>query len=742
VTGEAARGIPGASSSGLGSYAQGTVQGAVGAVPGVQEDQFANVILQGGKVKDTVFSYDAVPVPQALIAEPGGNVVGAQLPTTGLGYTQITTGGVSTSSNQGLAGVIDEIPATGVYPAQSIVTLSLGVVPGAHGSEVQRRWATADLRRRYAFDAELGNEVIQYGDGHTFYPPEAATYGLSLSSRATWSVGANAHSKIGKRDELALSTLEGQAVYDQYGTSYRGQTYDAFAGATTTFPNAPGPGALVRTPTRIRGTYGVQKLELQRSYDRSTARLVAYGSQYGSQTRAPFFDDLSFPNGPVAYYGDQSARLFGLGLDVVEFANHLAEISYGAEIRTQSSNLDQLVPTLDNHLISHPTLNSYLGYVSERYAPTERVTLTTTLRANGTWIVRSDGHRYGVAAIDPHVGLSYTFAPKTALLVTYDHTTQAPNPLEAERIDAATPFVALAPEAGDALQIALQRTGGVRARIAYFAKNERNLVDVLPFNFRSAAETGGNASGVGVPTNAGNLLVHGAELSVATGEFSLAGTYTHGFSSSASQYGYNALNAPAISAHHLFPLGYIPDPSAVASFAFHPTRRVTIAPSLSYESGYPYGNGRSVFTFDAAHAPVRLANDNFINPGFNYYFLADPSKPFAAAANPYIASLGTREGDDPNTLRSHPQLLGSLRISADLGRGTAFVVDVVNLFANASPTQTQGNPYLVGPGLYRRHVRGRALHASRRRAGLCDDRTVRPGQRYPDARRTDAGVAV
>lgn len=89
MTGEAARGIPGASSSGLGAYAQGTVQGAVGAVPGVQEDQFANVILQGGKVKDTVFSYDAVPVPQALIAEPGGNVVGAQLPTTGLGYTQI-----------------------------------------------------------------------------------------------------------------------------------------------------------------------------------------------------------------------------------------------------------------------------------------------------------------------------------------------------------------------------------------------------------------------------------------------------------------------------------------------------------------------------------------------------------------------------------------------------------------------------------------------------------------------------
>ena len=74
VGGDAARGPVAASSSGLGTYTRGTVQGALAAVPGVQQDQFANVILQGGKVEDTVFSYDNVPVPQALIAEPGGNV--------------------------------------------------------------------------------------------------------------------------------------------------------------------------------------------------------------------------------------------------------------------------------------------------------------------------------------------------------------------------------------------------------------------------------------------------------------------------------------------------------------------------------------------------------------------------------------------------------------------------------------------------------------------------------------------
>ncbi|GAC1622126.1 MAG: hypothetical protein NVS4B5_14250 [Vulcanimicrobiaceae bacterium] len=725
ITGDAARGIAAASSSGLGSYTQGTVQGAIASAPGVQQDQFANVILQGGKVKDTVFSYDAVPVPQALIAEPGGNVVGAQLPTTGLGYTQITTGGFSTSSNQGLAGIVDEIPATGVYPAQTTFSVSNGIVPSAHDVAFASRWATPDLRRRYAVDATLGSEAIEYGDGHTFYPSEAATYGLSLSSRATWSVGANAHLRVGKRDDLSFVTLEGQAVYDQYGTPFAGQTYGAFAGDKTAYPGAPSPEALVRTPTRIRGSYAVQKIQDLRSYDHSTVRLQAYASEYGSQTRAPFFDDLSFPNGPVSYFGNQNARLFGLGLDVQDIANRFHEFGYGAEVRTQASSLDQLVPTQDNHLTSQPILNSYLGYVSDRYSPTDRLVLTGTLRATGTWIVRSDGHRYGVSAVDPHLGLNYTFAPKTALLVTYDHTTQAPNPLEAERIDASTPFVPIAPESGDAYQIALQHTGAVRARIGYFAKSERNLVDVLPFNVRGATQSGENASAIGVPTNAGNLLVHGLEFSAATAGFTLSGTYTHGFSSSASQFAYNALNAPAIAAGHLFPLGYVPDFSALASFDFKPTKHVTISPTLSYETGYPYGNGRSVFAFDdATGAPVQLRNDNFVNPGFNYYFLSDPSKPFDAATNPYIANLGTPETDEPNSLRSKPQLLASLRVRVQLAPATTLLVDVQNLFGNASPTQVQGNPYLIGPPGYAGGTYGAALCG--KIGGATDCATTRP----------------
>ncbi|HEY5340639.1 MAG TPA: carboxypeptidase-like regulatory domain-containing protein [Candidatus Aquilonibacter sp.] len=68
-----------ANASGLAAYTGGTVQGTIAAVPGVDLDTFGNAILRGGKVGDVVFDYDSVPVPQGLIAEPGGNIVGAQL---------------------------------------------------------------------------------------------------------------------------------------------------------------------------------------------------------------------------------------------------------------------------------------------------------------------------------------------------------------------------------------------------------------------------------------------------------------------------------------------------------------------------------------------------------------------------------------------------------------------------------------------------------------------------------------
>jgi len=174
------------------------------------------------------------------------------------------------------------------------------------------------------------------------------------------------------------------------------------------------------------------------------------------------------------------------------------------------------------------------------------------------------------------------------------------------------------------------------------------------------------------------------------------------YSSSASQFAFNDLNAPAVAAGHLFPVSYVPDFTTELSYGFNLAhRRLRITPSLSYDTGYPYGNGKKIFILSPTmNKPIQVPNDNFYNPGFNYYFLRDPSMPFNAVTNPYIGNLGTNEGNDPNTLRTPPQILVNLHVEGDLGPRLTAVLDVANLLGNYSPTADQGNPYLIGPPGY------------------------------------------
>ena len=712
VTGAQARGPTIASASGLASYTRGTVQSAVATVPGVQQDQFANVILRGGKVDDVAFSYDAVPIPQAIIAEPGGNVIGAQLPTTGLGYTTVTTAGFANASDNALAGLIDEVPQVGVYPAQTTLTTGLGLVGAAHDVELQRLWASPSLAQRYAVDASIGSQSIRYGDGHTFYPAEAATYGLSLDSRATWSVAANAHLKIGQRDDLEILGLSGEATYDQYGTPFDGEIYGAFR-----YPSQPMPASQVTTPTRVRGTYAIEKVQLLRSYEHSYARARIYRSQYGSTTDAPFFDDLSFPNGVISYQGSQAGVLTGIGLDVKNLASARHQLGYGVELRRQTSTLAQtvtpygFVPTDQASfaanaelLNSNPVLTSTLGYLSDLWSPSDGFSLQGALRWGSTHVERSDGTRYDVGALDPHFSAVFHL-PGSAVRLAYDHTTVAPKPLQAERFSSAqsgAPVIDLSPERGDSYDLSFERGGGAnRLRLSLFSKDERDRIDTIPTNFRNSVPSGSNPGTVfGVPQNVGALLANGIELAADHGPLSLSATYTHARSSSASQFGLNNLNAPAIAANHLFPAGYVPDLSAIATYRFR-AGRVTIAPSLSYETGYPYGNGRKVWISDPnTGKPIQVLNDNHVNPGYSYYFLKDPSLAYDPVTNPIISSLGTPEGDDPNTLRSAPLLLASLHIEAPLAKRVTLALDVANLFGTTTPTQLQGNPYMIGPPGY------------------------------------------
>ena len=701
---------PVASASGLGNYLSGSVQGAIAGVPGVDQDSFANAILRGGKISDAIFDYDSVPVPQGIVAEPGGNIAGAQLPTTGIGSTTVTLAGYEAQGENALGGIIDEIPATGIYPGRTIATLSSGFGTQLQGLSLEALWATPDLRWRYAFATTLSSEYFTYGDGYTFYPSEAGTYGLALQSRGTATLAGNVHFALDARDDLSLVMLTGQAAYNQYGTPYPGETVGAFDGTSTTFPGEVNPNTPVTYASGLRGSFALAKIAWAHTSAHALSRIQVYRSQYGSSAGGPFWDDLSYPDGVISLSAQQGARETGLSYDVDDVASDRHDIKYGADYRVNTSFLDQVVPTADEYITSNPTLQSYLVYTGDTWSLSRRFDLTGALRLTGTHVVPSSGSAYNEAALDPHVAASYRIGNQYSVRVTYDHNTVAPAPLETDRVDSTNvspsgspaPFAPLAPEVGRNQTYSFESGGRTQVRVTYYASDETNRIDVLPYNFRSAIASGESPNGVGVPTNAGDLRAHGFELYVKRGGFELTANTVRAYSSSASQFAFNDLNAAAVAAGHLFPAGYVPDLTAMLSYELDlNNRRLRITPSLSYESGYPYGNGTMIWIFNpVTDKPEQIPNDNYYNPGYNYYFLENPAQPYNAQSNPYVGSLGTAEGSDPNTLRTPPQLLLSLHVEDDATSRLTIAFDWFNVLNVTTPTQLQGNPYLIGPPGY------------------------------------------
>jgi hypothetical protein len=704
---------PTTSAAGLANYTQGTVQGAIANVPGVDLDPFANAILRGGKVGDAVFDYASVPIPQGLIAEPGGNVAGAQLPTTGIASTSVTLAGFSSEGDNALGGVINQIPAIGTYPGKATLELANGIGTQMQFSSFELLGATPDLKWRYALASTFGNDYFSYGDGHTFYPSEAATYGIALQSRSQYSIASNVHYRLNDKDDVSLLGLVGQATYNQYATPYLGQTVGALDGTDAngnpvTYPGATNPNAPVTFAAGVRGSYDVLKAEWLHTGATLLSRVQIYQSQYGSSNGGPFWDENGYPDGAISLSATQNQRQNGINYDGDGvFGQH--RIRFGAEYRINTSFLDQIVPTADEFITSRPTVDSYLAYLGDTWSASDRLTLSATARLTAAHFKPSDGFAYDVGALDPHFGTSYRLGRNVALRATFDHTTVAPAPLEADRTDSTNvdnngnpaPFVSLAAQTSNDFTYSFESTGPTKLRLTYYQSFEKNLIDVLPYNFRSALAAGINPGGVGVPSNIGDLRANGLELYVNNGGFTFNGNLVRAYSSSASQFAYNGLNAPAVAANHLFPVNYVPDLSAQISYQFSADHhRLRITPSLSYQTGYPYGNGKKIYIFGADDKPIQVPNDNFYNPGYNYYFLRDPSEPFNAVTNPYIGNLGTNEGNDPNTLRSTPQMLVNLHVEKDLGRRLTAIFDVANLLGNFSPTAYQGNPYLIGPPGY------------------------------------------
>ena len=705
---------PTTSSAGLANYTAGTVQGAIANVPGVDLDPFANAIVRGGKISDAVFDYDSVPIPQGIIAEPGGNVIGAQLPTTGIASTTVTLAGYQSESDNALAGVVNEIPAVGTYPGRTTIELGQGLGTPFGFANIQMLGASPDLRWRYAFAATSGAETFQYGDGHSFYPSEAATYGLALANRGQFSIESNVHYRVDDKDDVSVLALVGQATYDQYGSPYPGETVGVFDGTDANGNVVPYPGyanqnAPVNFASGIRGAYDILKVAWLHTGDHILSRTQIYQSQYSSQAGGPFWDENGFPDGSISLSETQGGRQTGLNYDAdgVFGPNHLR---FGGEYRVSTSFLNQIVPTADELITSRPTIDSTLFYLADTWSVTNRLELMGAARAMHAHFKPSDGFAYDVGALDPHVGASYRIGSLYAVKVNYDHTTVAPAALEVDRTDSTNvdangvlaPFVPLAPEIANDFTYSFEGGGRTQFRLTYYRKLEQNVIDVLPFNFRSAVDAGLNPNGLGVPTNIGQLRASGFELWLKNGGFTFDADLDRAFSSSASQFAYNDLNAPAIAAGHLFPNSYEPPFTATLAYEI-PTlhHRLRFTPSLSYESGYPYGNGKMAWIFGPNGKPIQVPNDNYVNPGENYYFLADPSQPFNAVTNPYIGNLGTPEGNDPNTLRTPPQTLVNLHVEGDITPRITLMLDIVNLFGTSSATAYQVNPYLIGPPGYK-----------------------------------------
>jgi hypothetical protein len=701
---------PTISSSGLANYTQGTVQGAIANVPGVDLDSFGNAILRGGRVSDAVFDYDSVPIPQGLIVEPGGNVDGAQLPTTGIASTNVTLAGYSNESDNALGAVVDQIPAVGTYPARTTFTLGDGLGTQYQLANAELLWATPDLKWRYAFAGTVGGAYLTYGDGTTFYPAEAGTYGVALESRSQYSFESNVHDRLDAKDDLSLLALVGGAAYNQYGSPYPGETVGAFDGASTTYPGETDPNTPVTYASGVRGSYDILKAQWQHTGATLFSRVQLYQAQYGASAGGPFWDENGFPNGSISLSEASSQRQNGLSLDN-EGAYGRHHVRFGAEYRIDTSQLNQIVPTADEFITSDPAIDSYLAYVGDTWSATDRLAFMGAARLTGAHMKPSDGFSYDTGALDPHLGLSYRLGDALAFRANFDRVTVAPAPLEVDRTDSTNlqpnlspaPFVPLDPETADDYTYSIEGGSRTQFRLTYYQKFEQNLIDVLPFNFRSAVSAGLNPNGVGVPTNAGQLQAKGLELYTKNGGFTFEGNLSRAFSSSASQFAFNDLNAPAVAAGHLFPVGYQPDFTSELSYefaAYH--RRLRLTPSLSFSTGYPYGNGKMVYVFDSTTGkPVQVPNDNYVNPGANYYFLANPAEPYNAQSNPYIGSLGTNEGNDPNTLRTASATYVNVHIEGDLTARLSLVLDIVNLLGNFSATEYQNNPYLIGPPGYK-----------------------------------------
>ena len=722
VVGTAARAQNGISTAGLSSYVRGTVQGALAGVPGVSFDTFGDAIVRGGKANETAYTYEEVPMPQSEVAEPGGNPISASLATTGVAYTTVDTGAFSVADENVLSGVIDQVATLGTNPSQQSYGIGQGLLGRAFDQNASVGWANSDLSSRSYVAARSFNDAIEYGDRHAFYPAEIATYGLGLQSQGGWSALGNFHARLHDGDDVQLFLFGGQAAYDVYSTPYSGETFGSFG----PYPGAPNLTAQVDAASRVRGTYSIQKLQLTRPRQNSLVRFRLYQSYSASTVFGPWWDDLSFPSGPISLASNTKNVIGGLAADIESQAGAASELHYGGVVEEQHYSLAETIPIVPELLTSSPPMSTFGVYIADKWDARPWLGLEGGIRYAGGVAHLNNGSKDNFVALDPRGAASFHVDRHDDIVRLWaGKYTQFPSPLEVERIVTAgnRPSVLLAPlspQTASDSEVSFGHAGSLSYKLTAFARHETNLIDVVPTNFRTpgvVSGTAGTSLGVALPQNVGSARISGFEFGLESNRANVDATYTKGYSTSASPFGLNALNAPAATAGHVFPLSFIPALQATASYRFA-AAHLEIVPTLTFESGYPYGNGKQVYIYCASISyecassggkPSAVLNDNNVNPGYNYYFLRNPALPYCPQPlgcaggtrfNPITGNLGTPEGNDPFTLRSPPALYVALHINAQLTRSVSASLGVTNLLNHTNPSQYEGNPWLIGPPGY------------------------------------------
>ena len=415
----------------------------------------------------------------------------------------------------------------------------------------------------------------------------------------------------------------------------------------------------------------------------------------------PVLGRLSFPDGASRCMARQGRRQTGSISTSSDVAGERHYLSTARNTTSTTQFLYQMVPTANAFVIATPTRLINTGLLRatrgayRRGSPDWRPARTSASIRRPATPARDLRRR----RIDPHrraptASTTATRCARPSITLRsrrYRSKPSARRPRQ-RRSDnsggnAKAPFPVSARARNRPMTPFNYRTRGPRRSFAsrISPSYEHNVIDVLPTNFRDRAQRGRKPqSAIGVPTNAGQLVGTGSSSGSSTAVLRCRRNYNHALLVECLRSSLSTiLTRPAILAGHLFPANYVPNFTATLSYEFNfLQRRLRITPVLSYESAILTATApRSGCSIRDAK-PEQVPNDNYVNPGYNYYFLENPSLPYNAATNPYIAtSRNQRRRAIQTRLRTMPQTFVSLHVEGDVTARLTAILDSSICFA-------------------------------------------------------------